>query len=66
MKNSALLFRAPDVMECTVTRRSHRMQKHKFGVTGTGALFVETAPGHPSVKKSAPTFHTLDAPECTT
>jgi hypothetical protein len=30
-----------------VTRRSHQMQKHKFGVTCPRALFMETAPGPP-------------------
>jgi hypothetical protein len=28
-----------------VTRRSHRMQKHKFGITSPGKLFMETALG---------------------
>jgi hypothetical protein len=30
-----------------VTRRSHRMQKHKFRVTCPDALFLLTAPGPP-------------------
>jgi hypothetical protein len=30
-----------------VTYRSHRMQKHKFGVTCPGALFVESVPVPP-------------------
>jgi hypothetical protein len=30
-----------------VTRISHRMQKHKFGVTGPGALFLESKPVPP-------------------
>jgi hypothetical protein len=28
-----------------VTHKSHRMQKHKFGVMCPGALFMENAPG---------------------
>jgi hypothetical protein len=27
-----------------VTRISHRMQKHKFGITSTGTIFVESVP----------------------
>jgi hypothetical protein len=34
-----------------VTRRSHRMQKHKFGVTCPAALFLETALGPPDQEK---------------
>jgi hypothetical protein len=34
-----------------VTRRSHRMQKHKFGVTCPGVLFIETALGLPQHEK---------------
>jgi hypothetical protein len=34
-----------------VTRKSHRIQKHKFGLTCPGALFMETAPGPPECKK---------------
>jgi hypothetical protein len=34
-----------------VTRKSHRMQKHKFGVTFLGSLFTETAPGPPEHEK---------------
>jgi hypothetical protein len=30
-----------------VTRRFQRMQKHKFGITCPGALFMETAVGPP-------------------
>jgi hypothetical protein len=30
------------------------------------ALFMETAPAHPSMKYSAWTFHASDAPDCTT
>jgi hypothetical protein len=30
-----------------VTRRSHRMQKHKFGITCPNALFVESIPVPP-------------------
>jgi hypothetical protein len=42
------------------------MQKHKFGVMYSGALFMETASGTPEHEKSASTFHTLEALECTT
>jgi hypothetical protein len=48
-----------------VTRRSHRMQKHKFGVTCSGALFVILYQSHLSMKNSASMFHAADAPECT-
>jgi hypothetical protein len=34
-----------------VIRRSHRMQKHKFGVTRPVAHFMETAPGRPKHEK---------------
>jgi hypothetical protein len=34
-----------------VTRRFHRMQKHKLGVTSPSALFMETASGRPDHKK---------------
>jgi hypothetical protein len=34
-----------------VTHRSHRMQKHQFGVMYLGALFIETAPGSPKHEK---------------
>jgi hypothetical protein len=34
-----------------VIRRSHRMQKHKFGVTCPGALFVEYVPVPPKHEK---------------
>jgi hypothetical protein len=34
-----------------VTRRSHRMQKHKNGVTCPGAPFMESAPGPPMQEK---------------
>jgi hypothetical protein len=30
-----------------VTRQSHRMQKHKFGVTYPGVLYVESVPVPP-------------------
>jgi hypothetical protein len=35
-----------------VTRRSHRMEKHKFGVTGPDALFIDTARGPAELEKS--------------
>jgi hypothetical protein len=41
-----------------VTHQSHQMQKHRFHVTCPDALFMETAPAHPSMKNSASTFHT--------
>jgi hypothetical protein len=34
-----------------VSRRSHRIQKHEFGVTSPGVLFLETAPGPPEPEK---------------
>jgi hypothetical protein len=34
-----------------VTQRSDRMQKHKFGVTYPGELFLETALGPPEHEK---------------
>jgi hypothetical protein len=43
-----------------VTRRSHRMQKHKFGITCPDAPFVE------SVSICESTFHSLDTLESTT
>jgi hypothetical protein len=38
------------------------MQKHKFGVTCPSALFMETAPGPPSMKNSESTLCAPDAP----
>jgi hypothetical protein len=42
-------------LECTgmhyVTRRSHQMRKHKFGVMCPGALFMEITPGPPEHEK---------------
>jgi hypothetical protein len=49
-----------------VTCRSHQMQKHKFGVTCPGVLFVEFIPVHLRMKNSASIFRTPDAAECTT
>jgi hypothetical protein len=34
-----------------LTRRSHRMQKYKFGVTFPDMLFMKTAPGPPEHEK---------------
>jgi hypothetical protein len=34
-----------------VTRRYHRIQKHKLGVTSAYAHFLETAPGPPEPEK---------------
>jgi hypothetical protein len=49
-----------------VTCRSHRMQKHKFGVTCPGALFVISVPVPLQHENSASTFRTPNAVECTT
>jgi hypothetical protein len=46
MKNSAIMFRAPDM-----TRRSHRTQKHKISVTCPSVLFVESVPVPPEHEK---------------
>jgi hypothetical protein len=35
-----------------VTRRSHWMEKHKFGVKGPDALFIDTARGPHELEKS--------------
>jgi hypothetical protein len=48
-----------------VTRRSYRMQKHKFGVTYPDANFVESVAIPPEHENSALLFHNPDAPECT-
>jgi hypothetical protein len=34
-----------------VTRRSHRMQKNKFGITSPEALFVKSLPVSPELEK---------------
>jgi hypothetical protein len=34
-----------------VTRRSHRMQKQKFGVTCPNAIFVDSVPVRPEHEK---------------
>jgi hypothetical protein len=49
-----------------MTRRSHRMHKHKFGVTCHDALFMKAVHSHPSMKNIASMFHALDRPEYTT
>jgi hypothetical protein len=49
-----------------MTRISHCMQKHKFGVICLGALFVVSAPGPIENENSASMFHTPDTPKCTT
>jgi hypothetical protein len=46
-----------------VTCRSHCMQKHKFGITCPGVLFVVSASGPISNENSASTVHAQDAPE---
>jgi hypothetical protein len=47
-----------------VTRRAHRMQKHKFDVMCPGTFFA--IPSHPSMKNTVSMFYSLDALECTT
>jgi hypothetical protein len=49
-----------------VPRRSHRMQKHKFGITYHGVLFVQSVPVKPEHENSASMFRTAEAPEYTT
>jgi hypothetical protein len=49
-----------------VTHRSHRMQKHKFGVTSPDSLFMETTPSLPEHENSVLLFRVLDTLECTT
>jgi hypothetical protein len=49
-----------------VTHRSHKMQKHKFGVMCPDTLFVSLYRYHLSMKNSASTICGLDSPECTT
>jgi hypothetical protein len=34
-----------------VTHKCHRMQKHKFGVTCPGAVFIEYVPVPPELEK---------------
>jgi hypothetical protein len=34
-----------------MTHRSHRMQKHKFGIMCPNAFFMDTAPGPPEHEK---------------
>jgi hypothetical protein len=46
-------------------RTSLRMQKHKFGISCHGDLFIETTPGPPEHENTTSMFHSLDAPECT-
>jgi hypothetical protein len=48
-----------------MTRKSYRMQKHKFGVTRRSVLFVESVSVLPEHEKSALMFHVLEATECT-
>jgi hypothetical protein len=45
-----------------VTHRSHRMQKHNFGITRLGKLFNETTLGPPEHEKY---FIDISRPECT-
>jgi hypothetical protein len=48
-----------------VTRRSHRVQKHKFGVWSLGVLFMDFVQVPPEQENGTPTFHGPDTPECT-
>jgi hypothetical protein len=49
-----------------VTCISQQMQKHRFGVTCPGALFVESEPVPPEHENRAIMFHASDALEWTT
>jgi hypothetical protein len=49
-----------------VTRRSHQMQKHKFGITCLTSLLMNPYRAHMSMKSSVLTFNAQDALECTT
>jgi hypothetical protein len=49
-----------------MTHGIHRIEKHKFDITCPDALFSNPYRSHVSMKISAITFHTTDAPECTT
>jgi hypothetical protein len=48
-----------------MTYRSHKMQKHKFGVTCPNVLLMETASGPPKHENSVSMFCTPEPPECT-
>jgi hypothetical protein len=43
------------------THISHKMKKHKFGVTCPDTLFVVSLPAHPRIKNGVSTFGTPDA-----
>jgi hypothetical protein len=47
-----------------VTRRSHRMQKHKFGETCPDDVLWKLHRAHQSMKNSALTFRAPNALEC--
>jgi hypothetical protein len=47
-----------------VSRRSHRMQKHKFSVRCPGSFLWKPQRAHPSMKNSVSTFCTVDALDC--
>jgi hypothetical protein len=49
-----------------VTHRSHRIQKHRFGVACPNVLLWDLHRANPDIKNSASTFHALDAVERTT
>jgi hypothetical protein len=51
MKNSVDVSRPRHTEMHYVIQRSHRMQKHKFGVMCPGTVFVETAPVPPKHEK---------------
>jgi hypothetical protein len=49
-----------------VTRKSHQMQKQKFGIMCPGAFFVESIPVPPEHKKWCIDVSRPEAPECPT
>jgi hypothetical protein len=51
MKNSALMFHAPNAQECTTCPTDPTRCLPKFSVMCPGALFVETATGPPEQEK---------------
>jgi hypothetical protein len=59
------MFRPGHTRMQYVTRISTQMQKHMFGVTCPGVLFMGSTPGPQEHKNSVSTFCTPDALECT-
>jgi hypothetical protein len=49
-----------------VSRKSHQMQKQKFGIMCPGAFFVESIPVPPEHKKWCIDVSRPEAPECPT